>query len=171
MNLKAIIREFPDFPKPGILFRDISPVLKDPQALSHVVEALCDRFEGQEIDLVAGIESRGLAFAALMAAHLGKGTIMVRKKGKLPGPVEHVSYGLEYGTDALEIQKDAVHPGQKVLIVDDLLATGGTASAAAKLIEGQGGVVVGSAFVIELTALKGRQVLKDHPIEVLVSYD
>lgn len=171
MDLKTVIREFQDFPKPGILFRDISPVLKQPEAISYVIKALHERFAGQQIDVIAGIESRGLAFAALLAEHSNVGSIMVRKKGKLPGPVDQLGYGLEYGQDVLEIQKDAIKPGQRVLIVDDLLATGGTASAAAQLVELQKGEVVGFAFVIELNELEGRKALGDHKVEVLVSYD
>ena len=170
MDLQKIIRDFPDFPKPGILFRDISPVIKDPKALYYITQTFSQRFPVEKIDIVAGIEARGLAFAALLAAHYHKGFFMVRKKGKLPGPTVSMSYGLEYGEAVMEIQQDALKPGQRVLIIDDLLATGGTAVAAANLVEKVGAIVTGLAFVIELTELQGRQRLSNYHIETLVSY-
>lgn len=170
MDLKKIIRDFPDFPKSGILFRDISPVLASPDALHYVTKTFGEQFKEKEIDLIAGVEARGLAFAALLAVHYDKGFIMVRKKGKLPGPTINMSYGLEYGEDVMEIQEDAIKQGQNVLIVDDLLATGGTAVAAAKLVTKAGANVCGLGFVIELTELNGRDVLNDYHVETLVSY-
>lgn len=170
MDLKKYIREFPDFPIPGIMFKDIAPVLKAPEAMEHIAKEINKRFNPNDYDLIAGIESRGLIFASAFAAHVGKGCIMVRKKGKLPGPVENISYSLEYGTGVLEIQKDAVAPGQKILIVDDLLATGGTAGNSCKLLERTGGKIVGFAFVIELDFLRGREVLGDYNIQALVNY-
>jgi len=170
VDLVKIIRDFPDFPKPGILFRDISPVIKNPKALHYITKTFSDRFPLDSVDIVAGIEARGLAFAALLAAHYDKGFFMVRKKGKLPGPTVNISYGLEYGSAEMEIQQDALEAGQRVLIIDDLLATGGTARAAANLIEKVGAKVAGLAFVIELTELQGRKQLEGYKIETLVSY-
>jgi adenine phosphoribosyltransferase len=172
MDLKQYIREFPDYPKPGILFKDISPVLAAPEAMQYVVDQTCDHFKGHEIDLVAGAESRGLIFAGAIAAKLNTGLLMVRKKGKLPGPTIEFAYSLEYGEAVMEVQSDAIKPGQNVLLIDDLLATGGTANAAEELVTNLGGNIVGHAFVIELTALNGRQKLNhDHNIFTLVEYD
>ena len=170
MDLKGIIRSFPDWPKPGVIFRDIMPLLKDPQALKYTVDEITKQWSGKEIDLIAGIESRGFIFGALLAQKLQKGFIAIRKEGKLPGETLRVSYTIEYGSATMEIQKDAVKPGDKVLIVDDLLATGGTAKAAAELIEKLGGIVVGFAFVIELLDLKGREKLKGYTVTSLVTY-
>ena len=170
MDLKKIIRSFPDWPKPGVIFRDIMPLLKDPQALKYTIDEIMRQWSGKEIDLVAGIESRGFIFGALLAQRLQKGFVAIRKEGKLPGETLRVSYTIEYGSATMEIQKDAVKPGDRVLIVDDLLATGGTAKAAAELIEKLGGVVVGFAFVIELLDLKGREKLKGYTVTSLVTY-
>jgi adenine phosphoribosyltransferase len=170
MNLKSYIREFPNFPTAGVMFKDIAPVLKAPEAMNYIVGEINKRFQPESYDLIAGVESRGLIFASAFAVHVGKGCVMVRKKGKLPGPVETISYALEYGSDTLEVQKDAVHKDQKILIVDDLLATGGTARGACKLLENLGGKIVGFAFVIELDFLKGREIIGDYNIQTLVNY-
>lgn len=170
MDLKLIIRSFPDWPKPGVIFRDIMPLLKDPQALKYAIDEILKLWKGEEIDLIAGIESRGFIFGALLAQQMQKGFVAIRKEGKLPGQTLKVSYDIEYGSATMEIQKDAVKPGQKVLIVDDLLATGGTAKAAAELIERLGGVVVGFAFVVELLELKGREKLKKYKVTSLITY-
>lgn len=171
MNLQSYIREFLDFPKPGINFKDISPILKSPQAMDYIVSEFSSYFEGKPYDIIAGAESRGLIFASAFAMRVVKGCIMVRKSGKLPGPIENIEYGLEYADGILEIQADAIEPGQKVLIVDDLLATGGTARATRQLIEKLGGNVIGYAFVVELNYLKGREVIGDYDIHTLISFD
>ncbi|MFN3621867.1 MAG: adenine phosphoribosyltransferase [Nitrososphaerales archaeon] len=168
--MRQIIRSFPDWPKPGVIFRDIMPLLKNPQALSHTVNEILKRWKGEEIDLIAGIESRGFIFGALIAQKLQKGFIAIRKEGKLPGETMKVNYTIEYGSATMEMQKDAVEQGQRVLIVDDLLATGGTAKAAAELIERLGGVVVGFAFVVELLELKGREKLRGYKVTSLITY-
>ncbi len=170
MNLREKIAEIPDFPKKGILFRDISPLLKDPSALSLVIDEFSKRIHPKEVDVFAGIESRGFPVACALALKYNKGMIMIRKQGKLPGSTHKLTYNIEYGTATMEIQKDAVKKGEKVLICDDLLATGGTAKASAKLVEKIGGVVVGFAFIIELTELKGSKAIKDYRYESLVKY-
>lgn len=159
LELKTLIREVPDFPKPGINFYDITTLLKDSRGLGAVIDALRQNYLGQHIDLVLGIEARGFIFAPAVAYALGAGFVPVRKPGKLPATVETVEYALEYGTDRLEIHQDAIQPGQKVLIVDDVLATGGTAAAVSSLVKRLGGELVGLAFVIELDFLQGRQKL------------
>ena len=171
MNLKDHIREFLDFPIPGINFKDISPLLKSPEAMDYIAQEFHNHLKDKPFDIIAGAESRGLIFASAFAMKFGKGCIMVRKKGRLPGPIVNIEYGLEYADGVLEVQTDAIKPGQKVLIVDDLLATGGTARAARQLIEKVGGEVIGYAFVIELDFLKGREVIGDYDIQTLVSYD
>ena len=171
MNLKSYLREFLDFPKPGINFKDIAPLLKSPEAMTYIGKEFSQYFADKSYDIIAGAESRGLIFASAFAMQVHKGCIMVRKQGKLPGPTENIEYGLEYSDGILELQKDAIMPGQKVLIVDDLLATGGTARAARMLIEKLGGIVIGYAFVIELDFLKGREVIGDYDIKTLVNYD
>lgn len=171
MNLKAHIREFQDFPKPGISFKDISPLLKSPEAMDYIAREFHNHFKDKPYDLIAGAESRGLIFASSFAMKVGKGCVMVRKQGKLPGPTINIEYGLEYADGILEVQADAIKPGQKVLLVDDLLATGGTARAARQLIEKVGGEVIGYAFVIELNFLKGREVIGNYDIQTLVNYD
>ena len=170
MNLKDKIAEIPNFPKKGILFRDISPLLRDPAALSLLVEEFTKIIHPNDVDIFAGIESRGFPLACALALKYNKGMIMIRKQGKLPGVTHKVSYSIEYGTATMEIQVDAIKKGQKVYICDDLLATGGTAKAAAKLVEKIGGKVSGFAFIIELTDLKGSKVIKDYKQNALVKY-
>ena len=170
-ELRSLVREVPDFPKPGILFYDITTVLKDPKGLALVAEQLAAAARGMDVDLVAGMESRGFLFGPLLALRLGTGFALMRKPGKLPAAATRVSYDLEYGTDALEIHSDAVRPGQRVLIVDDLLATGGTAAAAVKLVEELGGEVAGLSFVIELDFLHGRDRLAGYGVSSLLHYD
>lgn len=163
---RDLIRDIPNFPKAGIVFRDITPLLRDHDALTSVVKALAAPWKGKA-DLVAGMESRGFIFGTLLARELGVGFVPVRKPGKLPYKRESVSYGLEYGTDTLEMHIDACGPEHRVLICDDLIATGGTAAATAHLVERVGGNVAGYSFVIELTDLGGRSKLGGHPVEVL----
>ncbi len=170
MDLKSLIREIPDFPKPGILFRDITTLLQQPDGLSYVIDVFAEEFAEQSIDYVAGIESRGFIFGAPLAYKLGAGFVPVRKPGKLPAAVHSTEYDLEYGTDRLEMHQDALHPGSRVLIVDDLIATGGTAAATAKLVEQCDSTLVSFAFIIELTALGGRQQLPDVPVSCLLQY-
>ena len=170
MNLKSLIREVPDFPKPGINFYDITTLLKDSAGLRAVIDQLVDGYKGKGIEIVAGIEARGFIFAPAVAYALEAGFVPVRKPKKLPAATERVEYELEYGTDIVEIHRDAVQPGQKVLIVDDVLATGGTARAVAQLIEKLGGNVVGLSFVIELDFLKGREKLPGHKVNSLLHY-
>ena len=169
-DLKLKIRTIPDYPKPGIQFRDITTLLADPQAFSDVMERFVKRYQDEQIDLVVGIESRGFILGAPLALRLGKGFIPVRKEGKLPGPTYGVDYDLEYGTDRVEVHKDAIPIGSRVLMVDDLLATGGTIGGSSRLIEKAGGIIVGYAFLIELVDLKGRNNL-DHPIFSLVNFE
>ncbi|HHT25718.1 MAG TPA: adenine phosphoribosyltransferase [Firmicutes bacterium] len=171
MDIRSLIREIPDYPQPGVSFKDITTVLKDPQALQYVVREMARRFRDKGIDVIVGVESRGFIFGAPLAYELGLGLVLVRKPGKLPAEKIQVEYELEYGTDTLEIHKDAIQPGQRVLIVDDLLATGGTISAAAKLVEQLGGEVVGYTFLIELAYLGGRRKLGNQEIASLVIYD
>ncbi len=166
---KDLIRGVPDFPKKGILFRDVTPLLKDPQALRDVIKALAEPWRGA-VDCVAGMESRGFIFGTALALELDVGFVPVRKKGKLPFKTESIGYGLEYGTDQLEIHIDAHKRGERVLICDDLIATGGTAAATAQLIERVGGVVAGFTFVIELVDLKGRDTLGKRRVEALIKY-
>jgi adenine phosphoribosyltransferase len=170
-DLKKLIREIPDFPKPGILFYDITTLLKDKAGFKQVIDLLACRYQNAHIDLVLGIEARGFIFAPALAYALGAGFIPVRKPKKLPSLCVSVSYDLEYGTDSLEIHKDALKPGDRVLIVDDLLATGGTAAATVRLVEQLGAQVAGAAFVVELTFLKGRQKLAGLDIFSLLAYD
>jgi len=169
-HLKSLIREVPDYPKPGINFYDITTLLKDAAGLRAVIDALEKGAGGQRIDSVVGIEARGFIFAPALAYALNAGFIPIRKPKKLPAATERMEYALEYGTDSIEIHRDAVEAGQNVLIVDDVLATGGTAAAAAKLVENLGGKVVGLAFVIELDFLKGRSRLPGHRIDALLHY-
>jgi adenine phosphoribosyltransferase len=170
-QLKELIREVPDFPKAGINFYDITTLLKDPTGLEETVDALTEACRGMDIDTVIGIESRGFIFGAPLAYQLGVGFIPVRKPKKLPAETVSVSYELEYGQDSLEMHKDAVGNGHNVLIVDDLLATGGTAKAVVDLVEGVGGKVAGLLFVVELDFLKGRDKLKGHNVKSLINYD
>ena len=155
-RLRALVRDVPDFPKPGILFRDITPLLLDPQAFEAAIEAMAEPFRERGVERLLAIESRGFLFGAPLAKLLGVGLALVRKKGKLPYDTHEARYELEYGVDAVEMHVDAVTSGQRVLVVDDLIATGGTAAAAARLVEQQGGTVAVCAFVIELEALDGR---------------
>lgn len=171
MDLKALIRDIPDFPKPGILFKDITTLLQNPDGLAFVIDELARHCDGLEIDFVAGIESRGFILGTPLAYKLGVGFVPIRKPGKLPAAVYSRSYELEYGTDALEVHQDACHPQSRVLIVDDLLATGGTAVAAAQLIQQTQAELVGIAVVIELLDLDGRKKLpSDLPIHSLLQY-
>ncbi|MDF1793092.1 MAG: adenine phosphoribosyltransferase [Thalassobaculaceae bacterium] len=170
MDLKAHIRAVPDFPKPGILFYDISTLLAHPAAWKETVARLAEIIKPFKPDLLAGIESRGFLTAAPLALELGLGFMMVRKKGKLPGPTVPYTYDLEYGTDTVEIQEGAVAPGQRVVILDDLLATGGTLKASVELLRKVGGEVAGGACIMELSFLKGRDKL-DIPFESLLQYD
>jgi adenine phosphoribosyltransferase len=172
MDLKAYIRDIPDFPEPGILFRDITTLLREPKAFQHVLECLVEEYKDQQIDYVAGIESRGFIFGTPLALQLGCGFVPIRKPGKLPAAVFSESYTLEYGKNTLEIHQDAFGSvGSRVLIIDDLLATGGTAMAAGKLVEKAGGTLAGFGFIIELTFLNGRaKLLENVPAVALVSY-
>ncbi|HKI10634.1 MAG TPA: adenine phosphoribosyltransferase [Candidatus Acidoferrum sp.] len=170
-DLKKLIREIPDYPKPGILFYDITTLLKDKQGFHTVIDRLCAHYEGHKIDLVVGIEARGFIFAPALAYRLGAGFVPVRKPNKLPAETARISYGLEYGTDTLEIHEDAVQKGQNVLLCDDLLATGGTAAAAVQLIRSLGGKVDGAAFAVELSFLHGREKLPGLDVFSLIQYD
>jgi adenine phosphoribosyltransferase len=170
IKLSDFIRDIPDFPKPGILFKDITPLLKDAQAFKKTIHLIAREFKGQKIDYVAGIESRGFIFGVALAAEMGVGFVPVRKKGKLPYKTKQVTYDLEYGQDTLEIHQDAFIKGNKVLIVDDLLATGGTAAATVKLVEDCGAEVVAFACVVELAFLNGREKLKDVSVVSLIKY-
>ncbi|HAX79478.1 MAG TPA: adenine phosphoribosyltransferase [Cyanobacteria bacterium UBA11372] len=172
MDLKSLIRDIPDFPKPGIMFRDITTLLSHPDGLRYTIDSLTEKCKQtvQTVDYVLGMESRGFIFGTPLAYQLGAGFIPVRKRGKLPAAVHAVEYELEYGTDRLEMHQDALHPGSRVLIVDDLIATGGTAAATAKLVQQVGCDLVGFGFIIELRDLGGRQQLPDVPIVTLVEY-
>jgi adenine phosphoribosyltransferase len=170
MDLKSLIRDIPDFPKPGILFRDITTLLQNAEGLNYVIDRLAADYANQGIDYVVGMESRGFIFGTPLAYKLGAGFVPVRKPGKLPAPTYSMDYELEYGTDRLEIHQDAFEPGSRVLVVDDLIATGGTAAATAKLIAQCDCTLSGFGFIIELTALNGRQYLPDVPINALVQY-
>jgi adenine phosphoribosyltransferase len=169
--LKKLIREIPDFPKPGILFYDITTLLKDGPGFRAVIDDLKEHYQGSGVDTVIGIEARGFIFAPALAYALGAGFVPVRKPKKLPSERVSVSYQLEYGTDSLEIHKDAIANGHSVLIVDDLLATGGTAEAVTKLVEQLGGKVAGAGFVIELSFLNGRRKLAGYDVFSLLKYD
>lgn len=170
MQLKERIKEYPNFPKKGVLFRDFSPILKDPSAISYIVDEFSKYFHPNDIDLLAGIESRGFLVASALANHYKKGMIMIRKAGKLPGKTTKLSYKVEYGKDSIEMQNDAINKDQRILICDDLLATGGTAQASAKLIENLGGRVTGFAFVIELTELNGIKKINKFKSKSLVKF-
>jgi adenine phosphoribosyltransferase len=170
MDIKALIRDIPDFPKAGILFRDITTLLKDAEGFKYTIDALVEKCADFKPDYIVGMESRGFIFAAPMACQMGAGFVPVRKPGKLPTEAYSVEYALEYGTDRLEMHKDAIEPGKRVLIVDDVIATGGTAAATAKLIELSGGELVAFAFLSELTFLEGRKNLPKVPIVSLIEY-
>jgi adenine phosphoribosyltransferase len=169
-DLKGAIREVPDFPKPGIGFKDITPILLDARLFGRAVELMAAPYAGAGISRVVSIESRGFIFGAPIALRLGAGLVPIRKPGKLPAATQRVDYALEYGTDALEMHNDAVGPRDRVLVIDDVLATGGTAAAAAQLVGGTGGAVVGFSFLIELDFLRGRQRLPGQRVEALLHY-
>jgi adenine phosphoribosyltransferase len=169
--LKKLIREIPDWPKPGILFYDITTLLKDNQGFRTLIDSLYDHYHGRPIDVVAGIEARGFIFGPALAYRLRAGFVPVRKPNKLPAETARETYQLEYGTDALEVHRDAIREGQRVLICDDLLATGGTASATVRLLQKVGGEVMGCGFAVELTFLKGREKLKGVDVFSLLRYD
>lgn len=171
MDLKAHIRNIKDFPKQGIMFRDITTLLKNPEAMKYTSEKLLEFAKGLKVDKVVGIESRGFIFGSILSEKLNAGFVPVRKPGKLPAEKEKATYQLEYGTDTLEIHKDAIKPGDNVLIHDDLLATGGTMEAVCKMIEKLGGNVVQISFIIELTFLNGRDKLKNYDVKSIVQYD
>jgi adenine phosphoribosyltransferase len=169
-NLKKLIREVPDFPKPGINFYDITTLLKQAEGLRLTVDALASQFRDEQVDVVLGIEARGFIFAPALAYHLNAGFVPVRKPSTLPAETARISYALEYGEDTLEIHRDAVSAGQRVIIADDLLATGGTAKAAVDLVESLGGVVAGLVFVVELEFLPGRSKLAGYDVRSLIKY-
>jgi adenine phosphoribosyltransferase len=169
-DLRAKIREVPDFPKPGILFYDITTLLRDADSFREVINHMAEAVEGEQIDLVVGMESRGFIFAAPLADRLGAGFVPVRKLGKLPAETIEVEYDLEYGTATLEIHRDAITPGQRVLVVDDLLATGGTVLGTIELVRRLGGEIAGLSFMVELTALGGRSKLSEFTIHTLLAY-
>jgi adenine phosphoribosyltransferase len=170
-ELKKLIREVPDYPKPGILFYDVTTLLKDKKGFHILIDQLCGHYSNHNIDIVAGIEARGFIFAPALAYRLGAGFVPVRKPKKLPAKTASVSYALEYGTDTLEIHEDAVQKGQRVLVCDDLLATGGTAAATVQLIRKVGGQVEGAAFAVELSFLSGRAKLPGLDVFSLIQYD
>lgn len=170
-DLRRAIRDVPDFPKKGILFRDITPILKSPELFEGVIAELARQYGSKGVEGIAAVESRGFIFGAPLAVKLGVPFLPVRKRGKLPCKTCSVEYALEYGTDRIEMHEDAISRGQRILVVDDLLATGGTAAAAARLVESMGGVVVACAFVVELKFLNGRDKLKNYEIFSLVSYE
>ena len=169
--VRAHVRDIPDWPSPGIVFRDITPLLAAPDVFAGTVDALAAPFEHEQIDKVVGVEARGFVFAAPVAYHHSAGFVPVRKPGKLPWEIERAEYELEYGTDLLEIHRDAIEPGERVLIVDDVIATGGTAAASATLVERLGGEVVGLAFVLELAYLHGREKLAGRRLHTVVTYE
>jgi len=171
IDLERYIRSIPDWPKKGILFRDITPLLADSKAFAAAVDALCADFTDVGIEYVAAVEARGFIFGAAVAEKLGAGFVPIRKKGKLPSSTESISYDLEYGTDTLEVHSDAVESRAKVLMVDDLLATGGTMAAACKLIEKIGGQVAGIVFLIELAELRGKEKITGYKVKSIISYE
>ncbi len=170
VDLKKYIREIPDFPEPGILFRDITPLLRNPQAFNYTIDCLVDRFSQHSFDTVVAVESRGFLFGAPLACRMGKSLVPVRKPGKLPAATNSAQYSLEYGSNVLEIHVDDIGPGERAVLLDDLLATGGTLKAAAQLVEESGGVVTGIGLLIELKDLGGRDRLKGYDIFSLVQY-
>jgi adenine phosphoribosyltransferase len=169
-ELRQYIRDVPDFPKPGILFRDLTPLLADSRALRAAVRAVADPFRGQGVEAVVGIESRGFLLGAPVALELGTGLIVIRKKGKLPRATVREAYALEYGEDVIEMHADALRPGERVLVVDDLIATGGTAAAAVRLVRKTGAELLGCAFLIELSALRGRGALDGARVHAAITY-
>lgn len=172
-DLKSAIRDVPGFPKPGIVFKDITTVLQDGRSLRDLVDRIAERYRSQRVDVVAAVDARGFIVGSAVAYSLGAGLVPIRKKGKLPWKTHQTSYALEYGTDTLEIHQDAFAPGTHVLVVDDLLATGGTAEAVVKLVQQLEGKIVGVAFLIELAFLKGRERLQSYGVDLfsLVTYD
>lgn len=171
IEIEKFIRDVPDFPKPGIVFKDITPLLASPEAMRETVRQLAEPFRSAGVELVTGVESRGFIFGALVAQELGVGFVPIRKPGKLPAETIRQDYELEYGSDAIEIHADAIRPAQKVLMVDDLLATGGTMAAACELVEKLDGKIAGAAFVIELCFLKGADKLRKYDLHVLIKVD
>jgi adenine phosphoribosyltransferase len=171
MELARLIRSIPDFPVKGILFRDITTLVRDGEALQEVIDTLVERYSGSDVEVVAAVEARGWIFGAPLAYELGAGFVPIRKPSKLPAQTISVSYSLEYGTNTLEMHKDAITPGTRVLLVDDLLATGGSAKAATQLIETLGGKVVGVAFLIELVDLHGRDALKGYDVYSIIQFE
>ncbi len=169
-DLKNAIRDIPDFPKDGILFKDITPLLQDGALFKQAVDAMAERFVDKKIEVVVGVEARGFVFASAIAYKLGAGVVIVRKPGKLPYKTYTATYELEYGTDSLEIHQDAIKPGQNVLIVDDLLATGGTVKATAELVKRFNAEICGIMFLIELAFLNGREKLKDYDLTTLITF-
>ncbi len=169
-ELDSFIRDIPDFPKPGIVFKDITPLLRDPKAFIRTIEILEEQVQKLQPDLLLGIESRGFIFGGALALKMNKGLIVARKPGKLPYKSDSVSYDLEYGSNTLEMHLDAIEQGQRILIIDDLLATGGTAAACAKLVRNQGGQVAGHAFVVELAFLAGKEKLEPDPVSSILVY-
>ena len=170
-KVEDYVRTIPDFPEPGIMFRDVTSVLQDPDGLKLSIDEMIKKLDGVEFDVIAGAESRGFIFGVPVAYELGKAFVPVRKKGKLPCETVSAEYALEYGTACIEIHKDAIKPGQKVVVVDDLIATGGTIEAAIKLIEELGGEVVKVLFLIELAGLNGREKLKGYDVESVITYE
>jgi adenine phosphoribosyltransferase len=170
-DLQKLIREIPDYPKPGILFYDLTTLLQDKRGFHSLVDKLCEHYNGNQVDIVVGIEARGFIFAPALAYRLGAGFVPVRKPKKLPWKTASITYQLEYGIDQLEIHQDGVRPGQRVLLCDDLLATGGTAAAAIELVRQLGGAVVGAAFAVELNFLSGRKKLQGVDVFSLLKYD
>src|SRR3989337_1052628 len=169
-NLKKMVRDIPDFPKEGIIFKDISPILQNPNGLREAVETISNHYKSKKVDIVVGAEARGFILAPTVAFNLGAGFVPVRKPGKLPYEKISMSYALEYGTDTLEMHKDAIKKGQQVLMVDDLLATGGTMATCCKMVETLGGNIVGCAFLIELSFLNGKKVLSKYDVYSLIKY-
>ena len=170
-KIEEYVRSIPDFPEPGIIFRDVTSILQDPDGLKLSIDLIQEKLEGLDFDVIAGTESRGFIFGVPVAYNMHKAFVPVRKKGKLPCETVSREYALEYGTAAIEIHKDAIKPGQKVVVIDDLIATGGTIEAAVKLIEELGGEVVKVVFLMELAGLKGRERLKDYDVESVICYE
>ena len=170
-KIEEYVRSIPDFPEPGIIFRDVTSILQDPDGLKLSIDLIQEKLEGLDFDVIAGTESRGFIFGVPVAYNMHKAFVPVRKKGKLPCETVSREYALEYGTAAIEIHKDAIKPGQKVVVIDDLIATGGTIEAAVKLIEELGGEVVKVVFLLELAGLKGRERLKDYDVESVICYE
>ena len=170
-KIEEYVRSIPDFPEPGIIFRDVTSILQDPDGMKLSIDLIQEKLEGLDFDVIAGTESRGFIFGVPVAYNMHKAFVPVRKKGKLPCETVSREYALEYGTAAIEIHKDAIKPGQKVVVIDDLIATGGTIEAAVKLIEELGGEVVKVVFLMELAGLKGRERLKDYDVESVICYE